>query len=349
MAVIVFPANPDLDDTYVVGDTTWRWDGVSWRSNNTFNGRMPAGRTDQRPADPKIGMIRYNTDIDAFEGYDASGWRPFYGTIITTPVGVAPAAETVIDGATTFTLVADAEYFNVLGLAHASSDWQISTDPAFGTTEVNVSADTSNLTSYEVTGGISTGLDTYYWRVRYRDTSGNVSDWSVPIEFDVLAVPPDTLGQSYGGGFYIGTICAASTCYYLIVAPNATGCAVCQWKTTRTTTAGTTSLVDGYSNTYGPMDNAEHPAGNWTATRTINGFSDWYLPAKDELNVLYVNDGGATNTTLPAGEGFVAVFYWSSTESSATNACFQNFSDGNQGNNFKTFSLRIRAVRREPI
>ena len=347
MAAIVYPANPDLDDTYVVGDTTWRWDGVSWRSNNTFNGRMPVGTSNQRPADPKIGMIRYNTDIDAFEGYDASGWRPFYGTIITTPVGVAPAAETVIDGATTFTLEAS-EYFNVLGLAHASSDWQISTDPAFGTTEVNISADAVNLTSYEVTGGISMA-GTFYWRVRYRDSASNVSDWSIPIEFENTESPPDTLGQSYGGGFYIGTICAANTCYYLIVAPNATGCADCQWKTTAKTTAGTTSLVDGYANTYGPMDNAEHPAGNFTATRTINGFSDWYLPAIDELNQIYVNDGGATNTTLPAGEGFASVFYWSSTESSATGACFQSFYYGNQSFYYKTLSYRVRAVRREPI
>lgn len=75
---INFPASPAVDDTFVVGDVTWRWDGTSWRSNSTFNGRMPAGTTDQRPAEPKIGQIRYNTDIEAFEGYDASGWRPFY-------------------------------------------------------------------------------------------------------------------------------------------------------------------------------------------------------------------------------------------------------------------------------
>lgn len=347
MAAIVFPSSPSVDDTYVVGDTTWRWDGVSWKSNNTFNGRMPAGTTDQRPEDPKIGMIRYNTDIDAFEGYDASGWRPFYGTIVATPEGVSPTAEDEVFPDETFVLEAN-RYVNLLGLAHASSDWQISTDPAFGTTEVNVSADTSNLTSYEVTGGILTGLNTYYWRVRYRDTSGNVSDFSAPIEFDVLAVPL-RLGDSFCGGFYIGTICAASTCYYLIVAPNATGCAQCQWKTTNTTTAGTTSTTDGFANTYGPIDNAEHPAGNWTATRTIGGFSDWYLPAIDELNVLYVNDGGSTNTNLPAGEGFAASGYWSSTESGAGTTYTRDFLYGFQSFTTKTLSRRVRAVRREPI
>jgi hypothetical protein len=160
---------------------------------------------------------------------------------------------------------------------------------------------------------------------------------------------PPTLGDSYCGGFYIGTTCANSTEYYLIVAPNATGCALCQWKTTRTATDGTTSRTDGFSNTYGPMDNEDHPAGNWTATRTINGFSDWYMPAIDELNVLYVNDGGSTNTTLPADEGFDGVDYWSSTEGSSISACRYSFGSGVQGISSKLFSRSVRAVRRKPV
>jgi hypothetical protein len=128
------------------------------------------------------------------------------------------------------------------------------------------------------------------------------------------------------------------------MAPNATGCACCQWKTGGTATSGTASLVDGYSNTIGPMNNASHPAGNWTATRTIGGFSDWYLPAKDELNQLYTNKGSS-----PVGENFVAGRYWSSTESSATGACGQYFNYGYIDGNNKTNTRRVRAVRRLPI
>jgi hypothetical protein len=169
--------------------------------------------------------------------------------------------------------------------------------------------------------------------------SGVDGDFDVPLSFDTL-----NLGNAVCGGFYIGAVSVGSQCYALIVAPNATGCACCQWKTTRTATSGTTSCVDGFNNTYGPMDNADHPAGNWTATRTINGFSDWYLPARDELNQLYVNKG-----TTPAGEGFAADSYWSSTEDSATLACRQNFNSGNQTYYIKTSIFRVRAVRREPI
>jgi hypothetical protein len=146
------------------------------------------------------------------------------------------------------------------------------------------------------------------------------------------------------GGIYVGTICAAGTTYCLIVEPNASGCTFCQWKTTRTSTAGTTSCVDGYANTYGPMDNATHPAGNFTATRSINGFSDWYMPARDELNIMYVNKGA-----MPSGEGFASNRYWSSTEFSAVYAWNQYFVLGNIYINSKTMSNRVRAVRRVPV
>jgi hypothetical protein len=156
--------------------------------------------------------------------------------------------------------------------------------------------------------------------------------------------PPTVLGLSYSGGFYTGVINVSGTCYFLVIAPNATGCACCQWKTTTTSTSGTGSCVNGYTNTYGPLDNATHPAGNWTATRSINGFSDWYLPSRDELNIMYTNRG-----SMPAGEGYAAVNYWSSTEFNALYACTQSFST--TGVNFysKSIIFRVRAVRRVPV
>jgi hypothetical protein len=156
--------------------------------------------------------------------------------------------------------------------------------------------------------------------------------------------PATILGESYCGGFYTGVINVSGTCYFLVIAPNATGCAQCQWKTTNTSTSGTGSCVNGYTNTYGPLDNATHPAGNWTATRSIDGFSDWYLPSRDELNIMYTNRG-----SMPAGETFAAVGYWSSNECSATYACLQNFSSGGVYFGNKTTSHRVRAVRRVPV
>jgi hypothetical protein len=165
--------------------------------------------------------------------------------------------------------------------------------------------------------------------------------------------PPSGMafGDPYGGGYYMGITCSVNgACYYLIVSPNATGCACCAWKTSLTSTAGTCSLVDGYANTYPALNNTTHPAGHFTATRTINGFSDWYLPAINELSTIYNNGGNSSGTTLPAGERFAANCYWSSTVFSAPFACLLNVGNGNRNNvSIKTISNRFRSVRRVPI
>jgi uncharacterized delta-60 repeat protein len=355
------------------GNITVQTELVSGTNIKTVNGTTLLGSGDLEiggsveisetaPSDPDAGDLWWDSTSGTLKIYyddgasqqwvDASptlqsDFGPKNVNIIDTPAGEQPEPDEVITLDETFELVASA-YSDNLGRDHTSSDWQISDDPAFGTTEVESLNDTSNLTSYEVDGGISTE-DTFYWRVRYRDSEGNVSAWSTPIEYEV-APPPDTLGQSYGGGIYMGTVAAAGTCYYLIVAPNATGCAQCQWKTTATATAGTDSDTDGYANTYGPMDNSDHPAGNWCATRTINGFSDWYLPAIEELETFYDNGAtGADESVIGSGEAFAHSFYWSSTESNASYVCTLSFTNGGRAGRGKTCCCRVRAVRREPI
>lgn len=69
----------------------------------------------------------------------------------------------------------------------------------------------------------------------------------------------------------------------------------------------------------------------------LNGYSDWYLPSKDELNKLYLN-----RTSIG---GFAASEYWSSSGSEASYAWLQDFANGNQYENDKYHNLRVRAVR----
>ncbi|MFZ4802882.1 MAG: TIR domain-containing protein [Chlorobium sp.] len=68
-----------------------------------------------------------------------------------------------------------------------------------------------------------------------------------------------------------------------------------------------------------------------------NGYSDWYLPTKEELNKLYY--------AKSAVGGFSDDFYWSSTEDSAGGAWIQDFDSGYQGNDGKSFGGCVRAVR----
>ncbi len=70
------------------------------------------------------------------------------------------------------------------------------------------------------------------------------------------------------------------------------------------------------------------------------GYGDWYLPSKEELNLMY------TNLHLAGLGGFASAFYWSSAESSSSSAWGQNFISGIQGSSNKSNDfVRVRAVR----
>ena len=69
------------------------------------------------------------------------------------------------------------------------------------------------------------------------------------------------------------------------------------------------------------------------------GRKDWFLPSKDELNLMYKNLYKAVIG------GFDDRYYWSSSQKDASNAWFQNFSYGTQYDNHKNYDYRVRAVR----
>ena len=70
---------------------------------------------------------------------------------------------------------------------------------------------------------------------------------------------------------------------------------------------------------------------------TLNGYTDWFLPSKDELNALYLQKGVVG--------GFASVYYWSSSQDSSFGAWGQNFGNGDQLNGGKMVMFSLRAVR----
>jgi hypothetical protein len=69
------------------------------------------------------------------------------------------------------------------------------------------------------------------------------------------------------------------------------------------------------------------------------GVSDWFLPSKDELNLMY------TNLYLNGVGGFADGSYWSSSEGYAGSTWGHYFNNGHQTNYSKTTTSRVRAVR----
>ena len=102
------------------------------------------------------------------------------------------------------------------------------------------------------------------------------------------------IGTLLEGGYFAGYISHTANgvaTHGLIVAPAASGYnggSKLKWKTSSTITSGSPSTYDGAANT-AAVANTDHPAANYCAGLTIGGYSDWYLPARYELDIAYYN------------------------------------------------------------
>jgi hypothetical protein len=201
--------------------------------------------------------------------------------------------------------------------------------------------------------------------------------------------PP--IGSAYEGGFYAGQISTTANgvaTHNLVVGPLSTAEFTGEWKTSNTSTAGTTSVIDGPANTAAMIaaGAAAHPCAQFCDNLVTGGFSDWYMPAKNELEVCYFNLKPTTNnnntssgtntnavpsrasnytTGTPAqtsalafqdggAQAFnpAATQYWVSTEFNAFSANIQGFFNGYQSSTSfyaKNGSRFVRAIRRVAV
>jgi hypothetical protein len=205
---------------------------------------------------------------------------------------------------------------------------------------------------------------------------------------------PLVIGQAYQGGFYAGQISTAGNGvadYNLVVGPVSTAQQnALAWKNANTATTGADSNIDGPQNTADMVadgNSTVYPAAHFCNDLVIGGYSDWYMPASNELEVCYYNlkpttstnntgfggnsnavparasnytSGNPVQTTAAAFQAggtqpFTGYPYWSSTEFSAVYAKAQDFSEGNQYNRTKNVAApsantyRVRAIRRVAV
>lgn len=193
--------------------------------------------------------------------------------------------------------------------------------------------------------------------------------------------PIPAIGAAFGGGFYAGQIGVSSVAtHYLVVGPVASAeSSLKQWKNVNTATTGADSVIDGPQNTADMVADGSstvYPAAHFCNNLVIGGFSDWYMPAKNELEICYYNlkpttasnntSSGINANAVPArasnytagtpaqtsaadfkstgAEDFAASAYWASTE-----AVLQTFASGNQYGGYKPSYYRVRAIRRVPV
>jgi len=146
------------------------------------------------------------------------------------------------------------------------------------------------------------------------------------------------IGSTYAGGlvFYNdgaggGLVCAESD--------QSTGA---QWGCSGTIIGGTsTAMFTGAANTNAIVAGCATAgiAARICYDLVLNTYTDWYLPSRDELQLMY------TNLHTQSLGGFSSLWYWSSSESNVHFAWFVNFTNGTTSSSNKDNTLRVRAVR----
>jgi len=154
----------------------------------------------------------------------------------------------------------------------------------------------------------------------------------------------DADGHICGGGMKFGTglVVTPSNCTDSTtpVCNGATDALTKTWSATTGSNEPADSTTDGWSNTGNLVYNTlkTNDAAQYCFDMVYGGYSDWYLPAKDQLNTLY----GQKATV----GGFIANNYWSSTESSTNSGWSQSFINGGQYSYYdKTNAYYVRCVR----
>lgn len=103
-------------------------------------------------------------------------------------------------------------------------------------------------------------------------------------------------------------------------------------------------LGDGLANTDTLVGESEsHPAAEACAAKAG---ADWYLPARDELNLLQTNSASNNLEAIGIVTRFTGSDYWTSSEISATGVWAQRFSSGAMNNADKDSAYQVRCVRR---
>lgn len=140
-------------------------------------------------------------------------------------------------------------------------------------------------------------------------------------------------GDYLEGGYVAGEFTYTSgsksgETHYLIVSPTTSETSAYEWKTSQTSDTFITT-EDGETATTTYYTGATYPVGNYCDNYTNDTYTDWYLPAEDELDTIrtaiYVDLSTITGTVFDTGNvatfetGVANADYWTSTVSSTDN------------------------------
>lgn len=200
-----------------------------------------------------------------------------------------------------------------------------------------------------------------------------------PVEKAAPVVATPAIGQAYGGGFVTGiTRDPVTGQRFLNITAGAAHELVDKWGEYGEKINGADSFTDSLANTQAMASAGSELAAKVLAL-SIEGFTDWAIPARDVQELQYrhfkptteenwANSRNGDNPhSEPVGqlyseenplktahtmfqegsaEAFRDTWYWSSSQRSAYGAFTMYFDDGLQFSSDKSYELRVRPVRR---
>ncbi len=316
-------------------------------SGKTDSIRVPAGTTAQRPAAPANGDIRVNSTNGTLETYLSSAWMDLTNAIMKRAnITGTPFTVTSTQGGYYLSYNnAASGTVNLPALSGLADGWSVTivrkVAQSVTLTPNGADAFDNGVTSLEMRGQ----------NIKSITLMNNGGVWSVINKTDDCIVGKSCWGT---GNIYIGTYngsqyfttpgnCVAGSPY---TCNGATDTVTRAWATgapESSTIIGMSNYTDGRAQTatlagYASAQAAQF-CNNINSTGGYGGYTDWYLPAQNELSFLYQQSQNVS--------GFVySNTYNSSTESSSAFSWAYNFQPGIGGTASKTSANYVRCVRR---
>lgn len=131
---------------------------------------------------------------------------------------------------------------------------------------------------------------------------------------------PSEIGEPFGGGFYIGNVTITDGGqddgqYCIIMAPSGSE-SVLPWQDNFVDIPGTVSLTNGLANSLSAHNSKMNPtpAASYCINYRGGYFDDWYLPALEELMLVWTNRSqltvlGATGAHWSSTQGYTSTSY----------------------------------------